>query len=77
MNEKLDRIIEELSKLKTAQAVANAHLEFYNKQLKEHIKRTELLEKEMHTLWKWKWTVAGGVTVAAIVGQYLLKLVGL
>ncbi len=42
-----DRIFEVLTELKQHAAVTNERLEWYNKSLDMHIKRTELLEKDM------------------------------
>lgn len=71
MNE--ERLFETLSRLETHQAVTNERLANYNFQLTEHIKRTALLEKEVHTLWKWKWMVSGAIVVATFVLQILGK----
>lgn len=74
MNEKLDKILSDLSDLRTSQAVTNKCLEHYNESLDKHIKRTELLEKEVHDLWRWKWFVAGGLAVITFTAQILIKL---
>lgn len=75
MNE--DRLFETLTRLEAGQAVANERLANYNLQLAEHIKRTALLEKEVHTLWKWKWMVSGAIVVVTfalqILGKALIK----
>lgn len=45
MNE--NRIFEALTELKVHASVTNERLKHYNESLDEHIKRTELLEKDM------------------------------
>lgn len=47
MNE--DRLFEMLSELKVHANVTNERLKTYNNSLEIHIKRTELLEKDMQT----------------------------
>jgi hypothetical protein len=74
MNEKLDKILSDLSDLRTEQAVTNERLKHYNGSLDTHIKRTELLEKEVHELWRWKWFVAGGLAVITFSAQIIIKL---
>lgn len=76
MNEKLDKILSDLSDLRTEQAVTNERLKHYNGSLDTHIKRTELLEKEVHELWKWRWSLAGALTAITLVAQILIKYIG-
>lgn len=47
MNE--DRIFEALTELKVHASVTNERLKHYNESLDEHIRRTELLERDMQT----------------------------
>lgn len=76
MNE--ERIFEMLSELKVHAATTNERLAHYNKSLDTHIKRTEMLEKDMQVAMlpirvaKFLVTCAAGAT--AIVG--FLKLIG-
>ena len=44
-----DRILEALTDLKVHAATTNERLQHYNESLDIHIKRTELLEKDMQT----------------------------
>jgi uncharacterized protein (UPF0335 family) len=72
--QKLDKIDERLDKI-------DQHLAVYNAQLKEHIRRTEIIENEMkpikahvigvQTFAKW---VAGGVGIAVAILE-LIKLI--
>ena len=75
MNEKL---FETLAKLEAHAAVTNERLGVYNQQLELHIKRTEMLEKDMQTallpIKFAKFLVASAAGGSAIVG--FLKLIG-
>lgn len=76
MNE--DRLFEMLSELKVHAATTNERLGVYNQQLELHIKRTEMLEKDMQTamlpIKAAKFLVASAAGGSAIVG--FLKLIG-
>ena len=76
MNE--ERIFEMLSELKVHAATTNERLGVYNQQLEVHIKRTELLEKDMQTallpIKVVKFLVSAAVGGSAILG--FLKLIG-
>lgn len=50
-------------------------LDIYNDLLKEHIKATHILEKEVHELWRWKFLVAGGLAVIAFFAPIITKVI--
>jgi hypothetical protein len=70
-----EKILEKLTEQAVHLARIDERLEAYNKSLESHIKRTEILEREVHQLWRYKWLVAGGVTVLTIVAQLAIKLI--
>ena len=76
MNE--DRLFEMLSELKVHAATTNERLGVYNQQLELHIKRTELLEKDMQVallpIKSIKFLIGAVVGASTIVG--FLKLIG-
>lgn len=76
MNE--ERIFELLSELKVHAATTNERLSHYNKSLDIHIKRTEMLEKDMQVamlpIRAAKFLAACAAGGSAILG--LLKLLG-
>lgn len=73
MNEKLDKILSDLSDLRTEQAVTNERLKHYNESLDYHIKRTDTLEQEVHDLHRWRWLIAGGLAVVTFLAQIFIK----
>lgn len=76
MNE--ERIFEVLSELKVHAATTNERLAHYNKSLDIHIKRTEMLEKDMQVamlpIRVAKFLAACAAGMSALLG--LLKLLG-
>ena len=76
MNE--DRLFEMLSELKVHAATTNERLGVYNQQLELHIKRTELLEKDMQVallpIKATKFLVGAAIGASAVIG--FLKLIG-
>jgi hypothetical protein len=78
VNEKLDKLLSEISDLrqefKVHAAKTDLRLDHYNTSLDKHMKRTEILEKEGHDLWRWKWFIAGGLGVVTVAAQIIIKL---
>lgn len=72
IEQKLDRVLEQLSN----QSVTLAEHTIIHKQnakdLKDHIKRTNLLESKLERLNRWMLAVTGGaITVAYLVNHFL------
>jgi hypothetical protein len=76
MNE--DRLFETLTRLEAHAAVTNERLAHYNDSLDMHIKRTELLEKDMQVallpIKSIKFLIGAVVGASGIIG--FLKLIG-
>jgi hypothetical protein len=68
-----EKILEKLSEQAIQLARIDERLKAYNESLDEHIRRTELLEKEVHELWRYKWAVAGGLAVVTFAAQFIIK----
>lgn len=66
MQDKIDKILDKL----TEQAVQLARIEERITPALDSIKH---LEKEVDSLKRWKWTVAGGVAVISLGAQFILK----
>ena len=49
------------------------HLEHYNELLKEHIRRTDIAEKRIDELYKYKWMALGIISFAVFAAQLLAK----
>jgi anti-sigma-K factor RskA len=62
------QVVDRLARIET-------RLEVYNELLKNHIKRTELLESEVHSLWRWKFWVAGAIVAVITLVQLLVKFI--
>jgi hypothetical protein len=61
MNE--ERIFEMLSELKTRADVTNERLDWYNRSLDFHIKRSDMLEEQVDELYKLKYYAMGAMAV--------------
>lgn len=68
-------IIEILSDIKVEQAKQGVRLDTYNEQLKDHMKRSDSLEKQVDELYKWKYYVAGAVALISVIGTVALQLI--
>lgn len=82
--EQLDRLevkIDKITDMQNEQSIMLArHGMLHEKNaddLEIHIKRTAALEKEIHSLWKWKFTVAGIITAVSVTAPLLLKALGI
>lgn len=73
MNER--DVIELLSDIKVEQAKQGVRLDTYNEQLKDHMKRSDSLEKQVDELYKWKYYVAGAVALISVIGTVALQLI--
>lgn len=72
MNEKF---LDQLAKQGEFLARIDERLAAYNRSLDEHMKRTSILEKEVHELWRWKFLIAGGLAVIAFAAPLLTKVI--
>lgn len=73
MNER--DVLELLSDIKVEQAKQGVRLDTYNEQLKDHMKRSDSLEKQVDELYKWKYYVAGAVALISVIGTVALQLI--
>jgi hypothetical protein len=70
---KLDKILDKLGEHSETLAKHGVIHEQNAKELAYHIKRTDVLQNEVHSLWKWKWMVSGGIIVVTFILQLLIK----
>lgn len=75
MNEKLDRILKEVSDVRKDQAVTNTRLDHYNELLREHMRRTEISERRLDELYRYKWLAVGAIAVVTFAIQILGKAI--
>lgn len=72
MNER--DVLELLSDIKVEQAKQGVRLDTYNDQLKDHMKRSDSLEKQVDELYKWKYYVAGAIALISLIGTAALQI---
>jgi hypothetical protein len=73
MNER--DVLELLSDIKVEQAKQGVRLDTYNEHLKDHMKRSDNLEKQVAELYKWKSYMAGALALTSIMGAVVLQLI--
>lgn len=63
-------VVDRLARIET-------HLEHYNELLKEHMRRTEISERRLDELYRYKWLAVGAIAVITfaiqLAGKALLK----
>lgn len=68
-------VLDILSDIKVEQAKQGVRLDTYNEQLKDHMKRSDSLEKQVDELYKWKYYVAGAIALTTIIGASVIQLI--
>lgn len=69
------QILESIHRIELAQIEMKADLKRNTDDMEEHIKRTNMLEKKLSTIYKLMWVGIGAA--AANLGPAVLKLVGI
>jgi hypothetical protein len=75
VEDKLDRIDSKLEEHLLALARVDFHMGVYNDQLREHMRRSDALEKQVSELYKWKYYIAGALAVVAIVAAFVIETI--
>lgn len=74
MENKLDKILEEIIEIKVSQAKTEVTLDANTKSLEEHIKRTNILEKKTEELQKLTNKLSGVWYALTVVGVIIVAL---
>lgn len=73
--QKLDRVLEQLSNHSVVLAEHTILHKQNTEDLREHIKRTNLLEEKLLALYKWMWTLVGAGAVLIYIINHVISLI--